>query len=141
MDEYAGFALLSEISRVVGCPSGNLSRLKGIATEKIAGHTAVRLDTLPEKYRPAAWHDLGEYLPVSALNELLAGGSGFISLRMKNKKHPMPYVKIGERITLVPTTEEFRALLRKGMVPFQLRGNEQYADIKSEFHGVKLGWY
>lgn len=140
MDEYAGFALASELAKLAGVHPNNIYGLKGIDQVKVGNYVAVRVDQLPEKYRPDGWHDLGEHLPNAYFEELIGVSDCFCSTRMAKNDGKFKSVKLA-KTRLIPTTEEFRRLLRKGMVPFLLRGKEKYAEIITEMHGIELGWY
>lgn len=143
MDEYAGFALVAELAALAEVNENNIALRAGVDKVKVCKYTAVRVEQLPEKYRPEGWHDLGAYLPSCLLTELLGVSTSYFSLRIRNARNPLPHVRVGRNmgVVLVPTTAEFRALLSEGKMPFQLRGNEKYADIKTRMHGFGIGWY
>lgn len=141
MDEYAGYALVLDVCERTGMSQSALTQLVGPVKIKVGGYLSVRIDTLPEKYRPDTWYDLGEYLPSSAFNDMLGTVSSFTSLRIKHKEHPLPHIVIGSRTTLVPTTKEFRDMASSGMIPFLLHGKKEYAEVITTMHGIEIGWY
>lgn len=140
MDEYAGFALVIELAKLAGVHPNNIYGLKRVDQVKVGNYMAVRVDQVPEKYRPDGWHDLGKYIPASHFEELIGVSDCFCATRAARNDGKFQSVKVG-RGRLIPTTEEFRRLKNRGMIPFLLYGNREFAEITTEMHGIKLGWY
>ena len=143
MNSFDGYVLERELYLKAKVPSSLIRGINNVDIEKMGNTAIVKKDSLPSKYRKIAedCEDLGNYLTMTFLNELLGCGPSYLFVYENHFKRKLEGITIG-KTRLIFISKEFKILWNKGKVPFLIKpDNKEYADEIIQMQGLKIGFY
>ena len=143
---YKGYVLASELWRKCGVSCSLFRPEHGFDIEKIGNYNAVKVETLPEKYKTIAKNsctDLERYLPMREFEKMIGVHNNFIASMVSQNILNIETKKV-YKANLVYLTDDFIRQIKKGMIPFYIGkylNKSEKAETTIDMHGMKIGFY